>query len=361
MNISVDQKFKDLERNDQKIAFDNLMEDQGISYKLVMDEACKDANDRSAAEKVIDNVINTISKRQKKAPTHSRVTPTPVDQTSTSSPKKTKAKKTLFTHKERLLRQTDSESDDDDDDDYAPSTTADAKTKGKSGIERLTLLQTYKKLGWPDTCNVICTNDPGRSSNPTRCLISIAKLMKLEVDEAKIKRIKHISDLEKFSLTRILEWFTKEGITLEENNQEYEELFRSDTKSKDMILIVSMNEINKKHESRLTDNPKQKEYAMLSIIIPTERHLMLTFNSTNTNLWFGSRIHNRKWGVIYGTQTNQSCKGYMSKNMYQKMDPIFNENGQLAGPNIRRKLEVVLKYTIKDSAKAYLPAAHKQS
>ena len=371
MNNSTKENFKTLSQEDKKIAFDTLVEDQAITYDYLMNAAHKEAGDNSAADKIITAMIEnatearaTHSKRQKKTPTYPHVTPNRDDRASANSPRKSTAKKTLFnTDKEYLLRQTDSESDDDfDDDDYIPSTTVDAKTKGNSGIEKLTLAKTYAKLGWPNTCNVICTINPGRSSNPTRCLITLAKLMKIDLDEAEIKRIKYISDIERFSLARVLTWFNTVGIIVEEKNLEFEELFRSDTKSKDMILIVTINDINKTHESHLTDNPQRNKYAMLSIIIPSKRHLMLTFNSTNTNLCFGSRIHKREWGVVSGSDIRETCKGYMSKNMYQKMDPIFNkEDGHLVGSSIRRKVKVEFTYTIKNSAAAYMPAAHKQS
>ena len=45
----------------------------------------------------------------------------------------------------------------------------------------------------------------------------------------------------------------------------------------------------------------------------------------------------------------------MKDNMYQKMDPIKNKYGKLVGPSIKQKLNVTFKFTIKDSAKAYLP------
>ena len=93
MNNSIDQKFEDLDQGDQKIAFDTLMKDQSINYSLVMNAACDDANDKLAAERVIDNVINTVSKRQKKAPAHPHVTPTQTNRATTSSPHKSAAKK----------------------------------------------------------------------------------------------------------------------------------------------------------------------------------------------------------------------------------------------------------------------------
>ena len=182
--------------------------------------------------------------------------------------------------------------------------------------------------------------------------------MKVEFDKDEIKRIKYISNLEKSSLKRILDWFTNVGITLEECKLEFEELFRSDTKSQqDMILVVSMNDVNKTHELHLSDHPPKGRYAMLIIIIPTQSHLMLTFNSTNSVLWFGTRIHKRDWGKVKGYNINETCKGHMSKNLYQKMDPIKDVHGQLVGLSIKRKSNVTFMYTIKDSAKAYLPAA----
>ena len=46
MNKSVVEKFEGLDRSDQKIAFDALMENQGVNYKLVMNAACREANNK---------------------------------------------------------------------------------------------------------------------------------------------------------------------------------------------------------------------------------------------------------------------------------------------------------------------------
>ena len=128
-----------------------------------------------------------------------------------------------------------------------------------------------------------------------------------------------------------------------------------------MILIITTNEVNQTHEGQLVNNPPRNKYAMFSIIIPRKPHLLLPFNSTNTNLWLGTRIINRDWGTIKGTNIRKTCKKYMSDNMYQKMDPIKDIYDQLVSPSIQRKLNVIFKFTIKDSAKTYLPAAFIQS
>ena len=164
-------------------------------------------------------------------------------------------------------------------------------------------------------------------------------------------------DLKKFGLNPVFEWFTSIGIKIEKLNLDFEGLFRHDTKSpKDMILVVSMNDVHK-HENHLEDNPAKGRYAQLSIIIPSKSHIMLTFNSNSTNLWFGTRIHERKWGTEKGSKVNETYKGYMAKHLYQKMDPIKKANGQLARQNIPRKSNVTLAYIIKESAQKYQPAA----
>ena len=101
---------------------------------------------------------------------------------------------------------------------------------------------------------------------------------------------------------------------------------------------------------------------MFSIIIPDEPHIMLLFNSTNTNLWLGTNIIKRDWGKNKKDPAiRNSCKHYMSESMYQKMDPIKKKGTeQLAGSSVKQKLKILFKYTIKDSTKTYRHAAFNQ-
>ena len=373
MNNSVEQKFKDLERSDQKIAFDALMEDQGINYKLVMNEACRDANDRSAAEKVIDNVINTASKRHKNngSDANSFQTPPKVVRSNNttpqySSPESVHSTGSVAAEKERFLRRpiigTDTTKA------HATrgsSATKTAKTKTmvntRNGIYPISIIETYEKLGWPKDCNVICDIKPNRDTNPIRCLKTLAKLMNIDVDPVDIETIPFISDLENFSLPFILDWLENTGIILVNSELEFDELFSCGAKSKDLILLITANEVHQTHEGHLENNPPQNTYIMFSIIIPDEPHIMLLFNSTNTNLWLGKNILKRDWGTKKDSATRNSCKHYMSENLYQKMDPIKKKyTKELAGNSVKRKLKVLFQYTIKNSAKTYRHVASNQ-
>ena len=45
----------------------------------------------------------------------------------------------------------------------------------------------------------------------------------------------------------------------------------------------------------------------------------------------------------------------MKDNMYQKMDPIDKPDDSQASPSVRRAAKLIAKYTIVNSADAYLP------
>ena len=92
-------------------------------------------------------------------------------------------------------------------------------------------------------------------------------MLKINVPSTAIEKIKNISNLNKFNLNNIFDFFEAYGVTFTWTNQDFEDIFSCNTTTRDMILIVSTNYVHK-HEAHLPDNPTRGCYIMLIILIP---------------------------------------------------------------------------------------------
>ena len=77
--------------------------------------------------------------------------------------------------------------------------------------------------------------------------ITVANILKTKVPPAAIEKIKHISNLNEFNLSNIFECLKEYGITFPPTNQQFEDIFSCNTKTRDRIFIVSTNYVHK-HE-----------------------------------------------------------------------------------------------------------------
>ena len=170
-------------------------------------------------------------------------------------------------------------------------------------------------MGWDNNCSAISTYNPERKTNAICCFTTITNLLKVNVPSKLIENIKNISNPNKFNFHAILDKLCEHDITFTETKQAFEDIFSGQTKTGDMILVVSSHYLHS-HEEGKNRTPKKGMYFMCSIVSPRPPYLVLPFLSTNKNCWLGKMCTQKDWG-----KKNNKPKdflAYMNDSMYQK-------------------------------------------
>ena len=215
MNASTEAKFDNLDLDDKLTTITTYVREQEIDCKIVLDAACKETNSQKVSNKAVATIMNNLTAtpetplKRRKTDSGTRVTPNSDKKKSATKPPRpidifNSIDEAEF--KERLNStsvDSDDESDEEINDDDKPEAVFSTNINTKIGIMPISTADTYKKLGWDNTCNVINTSDPGRNTNAIRCFTTTANFLAVTLPDDFIQNIKNISNPDKLDFNKI--------------------------------------------------------------------------------------------------------------------------------------------------------------